>query len=165
MSGSLANHRPDLSSGTMTPPTAVVAEARAWLGTPFRHQGRRKGEGVDCIGLVVGVGAALGLIDLAGRSDEERRRLATYRRTPNGFALRRGCDAVLDRIALRAAGAGDVLLFAGHRLPQHLGIVSDRGGAAGLIHCNAEVGRCVEHRLDESWRARIVQAYRFKGVA
>jgi len=27
---------------------AVVAEARCWLGTPFHHQGRVKGAGVDC---------------------------------------------------------------------------------------------------------------------
>lgn len=33
----------------------VVAEALAWLGTPYRHQGRKKGVGCDCIGLVLGV--------------------------------------------------------------------------------------------------------------
>ncbi len=26
-----------------------------WLGTPYRHQGRRKGVGCDCLGLVLGV--------------------------------------------------------------------------------------------------------------
>ena len=33
----------------------VTAEARDWRGTPYRHQGRRKGGGCDCIGLVLGV--------------------------------------------------------------------------------------------------------------
>lgn len=34
---------------------AVIDEALTWLGTPYRHQGRRKGVGCDCIGLVLGV--------------------------------------------------------------------------------------------------------------
>jgi NlpC/P60 family putative phage cell wall peptidase len=33
----------------------VVEAARAWLGTPYRHQGSRKGVGCDCLGLVRGV--------------------------------------------------------------------------------------------------------------
>lgn len=37
----------------------VVAEALTWLGTPYRHQGRRKGVGCDCIGLVLGVWRAV----------------------------------------------------------------------------------------------------------
>jgi NlpC/P60 family putative phage cell wall peptidase len=35
--------------------TRIVAEALSWLGTPYRHQGMRKGIGCDCIGLVLGV--------------------------------------------------------------------------------------------------------------
>ena len=34
---------------------AVLAEARSWLGTPYRHQASRKGVGCDCLGLVRGV--------------------------------------------------------------------------------------------------------------
>lgn len=33
----------------------VVAAARGWLGTPYRHQASVKGEGADCLGLVRGV--------------------------------------------------------------------------------------------------------------
>src|SRR6185437_17129428 len=33
----------------------IVAEARAWIGTPYRHQGSLKGIGCDCLGLVRGV--------------------------------------------------------------------------------------------------------------
>src|SRR3979409_1723100 len=35
--------------------TAIVAEARAWLGTPYRHQASLRGVGCDCLGLVRGV--------------------------------------------------------------------------------------------------------------
>lgn len=33
----------------------IVAAALSWVGTPYRHQGRRKGVGCDCLGLVLGV--------------------------------------------------------------------------------------------------------------
>ena len=37
----------------------IVAEALSWLGTPYRHQGSRKGVGCDCLGLVLGVWRAV----------------------------------------------------------------------------------------------------------
>jgi len=33
----------------------IVAEARKWLGTPYRHRASVRGAGCDCIGLVRGV--------------------------------------------------------------------------------------------------------------
>ena len=33
----------------------IVAEARAWIGTPYRHQASLAGVGADCLGLVRGV--------------------------------------------------------------------------------------------------------------
>ena len=38
---------------------AVVAEVMGWVGTPYRHQGARKGVGCDCLGLLLGVWRAL----------------------------------------------------------------------------------------------------------
>lgn len=42
---------------------AIVAEARTWLGTPWHHEGRVKGAGVDCAQLLIAVYSAVGLID------------------------------------------------------------------------------------------------------
>lgn len=33
----------------------VVAEARSWIGTPYRHQASLKQKGCDCIGLIIGI--------------------------------------------------------------------------------------------------------------
>ena len=41
----------------------IVAEARKWIGTPFRHQGRIRGRGVDCVGLPLCVMRDLGIAD------------------------------------------------------------------------------------------------------
>ena len=35
--------------------TRIVATARRWLGTPYRHQASCRGVGADCLGLVRGV--------------------------------------------------------------------------------------------------------------
>lgn len=43
---------------------AVVAEARAWLGTPYHHHGAVKGVGVDCAMLPIAVYHACGLMPL-----------------------------------------------------------------------------------------------------
>jgi cell wall-associated NlpC family hydrolase len=41
---------------------AVIAEARSWIGTPYRHMGRHKGAGVDCAMLPALVYEAAGII-------------------------------------------------------------------------------------------------------
>lgn len=46
----------------MTTRAAVVDEARTWLLTPYHHQGRVKGAGVDCAMLLIEVYRACGLI-------------------------------------------------------------------------------------------------------
>ena len=37
----------------------IVAEARSWVGTPYRHQASLKGVGCDCLGLLRGVWRAV----------------------------------------------------------------------------------------------------------
>lgn len=43
-----------MENGPMETPRVLV-EAVSWIGTPYRHQGSRKGIGCDCLGLVRGV--------------------------------------------------------------------------------------------------------------
>ena len=43
----------------MPHPDLVVAEARSWIGTPYRHQASLKGVGCDCLGLLRGVWRAV----------------------------------------------------------------------------------------------------------
>jgi len=38
----------------------IIAEARTWLKTPWRHQGRLKGIACDCVGHIVCVPARVG---------------------------------------------------------------------------------------------------------
>ncbi|HEV2337096.1 MAG TPA: hydrolase [Stellaceae bacterium] len=41
---------------------AVIAEARGWIGTPFHHEARVKGSGVDCLMLLAEVYERAGVV-------------------------------------------------------------------------------------------------------
>ena len=131
----------------------ILAAARACLGTPFLHQGRIPGVALDCAGLVVAVAQSLGAeyVDRTG-----------YSRAPSHGQLQCALDEqpCLERVAAMDRQPGDVLLirFAGD--PQHLAILAGET----IIHSYASVGRVCEHRLSSVWAARIVCAYRFKGL-
>lgn len=130
---------------------AILAAARACIGTPFVHQGRIPGRALDCAGLVVAVAQAIGA---------DYRDVQGYGRTPSGRRLECVLDdqPCLERIAAMDRQPGDVLLirFAGD--PQHLAIFA----GDTLIHSYASVGSVCEHRLASVWASRIVCAYRFR---
>lgn len=131
----------------------VIAAAREWLGVPFRHQGRTR-LGCDCAGFVGSVASSLGLIP-----SEWWEPYDGYPRMPDG-----SIQPILDSLMTRTdePRPGDVLLMRFRRDPQHLGFFTP-----GLLHAlrAGAVRSVVEHRLDDRWRSRIVQAYRLPGVA
>jgi NlpC/P60 family putative phage cell wall peptidase len=130
----------------------VVNAARTWLGTPYHHQGRLKGVGVDCAGLLVGVTRELGLSDFD---------LQGYSMRPNGDSLRRICDEQMTPIARDELVPGDVVLFTVDAHPGHLGILTTPNQ---LIHAYLPRRQVVEHRLDAFWWSRAAGFYRFPGV-
>lgn len=137
----------------------IVAEARSWIGTPYRHQASLKGVGCDCLGLVRGVFRAIW--------GDEPEAVPPY--TPD-WAEATGRDTLfaaatrhlitIDPVARRP---GDVLLFRWRAgLPaKHAAIVVS---TATMVH--AHDGACVaEVALAPWWRRRIAGAFRFPGVS
>ena len=137
---------------------AIVAETRAWIGTPYRHQASLKGVGCDCLGLVRGVWRAV--------IGEEPERAPPY--APDWAEAASGeplADAAarhlvaIDRDAFRA---GDVLLFRWRaNLPaKHAAIVT-----APDLMVHAHDGAAVaEVALARGWRRRLVYTFRFPGM-
>ncbi len=136
---------------------AIIAEARSWLGTPWRHQASVKGVGCDCAGLVRGVGNRLGLMDCR-EGTPGTAEFAGYGRAPEPKRMIRALDRFMDRRG-GVPQSGDVLLMRFDRDPQHLAILTDEGT---IVHALSSAGRVVEHRLSPGWRARIVAAWGYK---
>jgi NlpC/P60 family putative phage cell wall peptidase len=133
----------------------IVALARGWLGTPYRHQASLKGVGCDCLGLVRGVYA-----EAYGRPAEEPPPYsrdwaeATGRETMIEAAARHLC-----RIELQDAQAGDVLIFRMRTgaMAKHAAIKTSEHG---MIHAVEGVPVC-EVYLTPWWRRRIAAVFRF----
>lgn len=131
----------------------VLRAAEGWIGTPYRHQGSRRGIGCDCLGLVRGVWR-----ELYGSEPEPP---APY--APD-WAERCGEERLLDaagRHFLPADGmqAGDLLIFrwrAGYAA-KHAGIFC---GQAHFIHAY-EQAAVIRSPLTPSWRRRIAGVFRF----
>jgi NlpC/P60 family putative phage cell wall peptidase len=133
---------------------SIVAEARRWLGTPYRHQAATLGAGCDCLGLVRGIYTALygtAVADLPAygadwrdlRHADDLLRLAETRLVPAASEIE----------------PGQILLFRLNRLPlaKHCGIATDGGR---FIHAVERLG-VVEIALDANWRRRITQTFDF----
>lgn len=131
----------------------IIDTALGMLDTPFVHQGRVPGVGLDCAGLVICVAARLGI---------EHFDVPAYGRTPHHGLLEQTLDEQpgLVRIGRDDIQPGDILLMRFAREPQHVAIYT----GDGVIHSWSQPGKVCAHGLDATWRARIVHAYRFKEV-
>ena len=129
----------------------IVDTARQYINTPFHHQGRVKGVGIDCVGL---------LICIARDLEIEHYDVQGYARVPSGDTFEKHIlGNGLTEIPEIEVGA--VLLMSFDSDPQHVAVCSTENS---IIHAYYNVRKCVEHDLDESWRAKIKKIYRFKDV-
>ncbi|MEM1146859.1 MAG: NlpC/P60 family protein [Pseudomonadota bacterium] len=137
----------------------VIEAARAWLGTPYRHQASRRGVGADCLGLIRGVWR-----DTIGPEPELMPPYSPdWAEVLARETLLEAARRHLHEIPIGHADQGDVLLFRmglGHPV-KHCAIVSE---ADRIIH--AYWGRAVcETRLVPWWKRRIAAAFAFPGIA
>jgi NlpC/P60 family putative phage cell wall peptidase len=135
---------------------AIIDEARNWLGTPYRHQGRQRTVAVDCVGLVFGVAQAVGFGDRQFWT-RVAHGWCDYDRIPDGHTLQRAFSLFLPEYPQHKAEPGDVLLirFAGY--PRHTAFLTERDT---IIHAYSGCKKCVENRWAHSWRVDTVTAYR-----
>lgn len=145
----------------------IVAEARSWVGTPFLHQARLKGVGVDCVGVILGVGRALDLIT-AEADAQFGPRFAGYSRAPNPRKMRQGVEFYLDPLPIdhRDEGPDGAVGWFEWReeLPMHLAIMATFEGRRTMIHSYESAGRCVENGCDATWRGRVNSWWTFRGA-
>ena len=139
--------------------SAVVEEARRWVGTPYVHQASVRGAGADCLGLVRGVwrhvaGAEpVALPRYTADWDEAQGEERLWTAARRYLAPADGSDWQ----------PGQVLLFRMREaaVAKHLGILSVAGAAPAFIHAYARHG-VVESPLSEAWQRRVVARFTFQ---
>lgn len=139
----------------------VVAEARRWIGTPYRHQASCNGAGADCLGLLRGVWRA----NFGGEPERMPAYSADWsepQREERLWAAARRWMVPKD--AMHAA-VGDVVLFRMREqgVAKHLGITSALGITPKFIHAYSGHG-VVESPFSEPWARRVVARFEFPKV-
>lgn len=145
----------------------VVAIARSWLGTRFRHQGRRKinqhDKGAcDCIGLILGVANELHIKCRSSGQPIMDLDRHDYPLITSDNILSSALDYSFCKSSSLVAKPGDIMLMNVAGNAQHVGICSDyQDSAFGLIHAHLSTQKVVEHRLNLSFKYKIVAIYEF----
>lgn len=121
----------------------LVAEARAWLRTPYHHMGRVKGAGVDCATLLAEVYARAGVLPQV--------EVPFY---PPDWHLHRDSERYLDFVLRHAIETsreprpGDLALWRFGRCFSHGAIVIDW---PLVIHAYAGRGCVLEDAMNAHW--------------
>ena len=87
--------------------SAILDEARAWIGTPYCHQASAKGAGCDCLGLVRGVWRAL----YGAEPQVTPAYSPDWAEREGRETLQEAARAHMIELTVDAARPGDVLLF------------------------------------------------------
>lgn len=136
---------------------AIVAAARSWLGTPYRHQASLRGQGADCLGLVRGVWREI----IGDEPEIPPPYRPDWAEVGGEETLLAAARRWLQEIPTGAVGPGDVLLFrmAPGSPAKHCAILSDVDGPEPrMIH--AYWGRAVvESWMGPWWRSRLAAAF------
>jgi NlpC/P60 family putative phage cell wall peptidase len=150
---------PELLRGPVTA-EQIIDEARTWVGTPYRHQGRQQTVAVDCVGLIFGVCRAVGIGDAEFWADINYR-WRGYSRLPDGRTLRDAFGRWLPEYPPHEARPGDMLLISMRGSPRHTAILTDRNT---IIHAHSEAKGCVESMWAGAWKVDTTGAYRITEV-
>lgn len=131
--------------------TEIIHAGRLLIGTPWHHQARCPGVGIDCIGLLVCVARALSV---------PHQDCVTYTRDPNPEQFLRELSRSLVRLPIDSAvaqGLVGVFWIRHANEPKHAAIFTDRG----MIHTHQSVGKVVEHSIGELWQKRLHSIWSF----
>jgi hypothetical protein len=145
------------SSVTLTR-DSIVAAARGWMGTPFRHQGRND-RGIDCVGLVILTGKDVGAVDV----DFDNKNYP--RRSPHSDDfLQYFRDALIEK-KKQDFKPGDIVVLKEPIFPCHCGIIGERHGELTLIHAYAPYKKVTEGFFyAEGWDNLHVATFSYHGT-
>ena len=141
----------------MTTRADIVAEARRWLGTPFKHQARVCGEGVDCGGIVVMIARVFDF-------DGGYRDPVAYPAQPHTDFMERLLDRYADPVSPVAnRQPGDIVTFAFSDNLHHVALLVERDR---ILHAwnRGNNPKVVETGLTGIFYDAMRRVYKFRGV-
>jgi NlpC/P60 family putative phage cell wall peptidase len=137
----------------------VVARARAWIGTPYRHQASCRGAGTDCLGLLRGLWR-----EMLGAEPEPVPAYSTDWSEPSGAEdLLAAAGRHLAPVEAGEARPGDVVVLRMREggVAKHVGVLAlSPLGHPTLIHAYSGHG-VVESPLTPAWSRRVAGIFRF----
>ena len=137
----------------------IVARARDWIGTPYRHQASCKGAGTDCLGLLRGVWREV----LGAEPEAVPGYTPDWAEPGRSEELLAAAGRHLVAVARREARVGDVVVLRMREggVAKHVGFLARSPlGHLTLIHAYSGHG-VVESALTPAWARRIAGVFRF----
>lgn len=140
--------------------STLAAEAQKLIGCPYHFGGRSKLGGIDCAGVWVMSCQALGLP------------VQDLPCVPEGQDLweqvtalaEADCDLVDTGCNPETWEPGDLILFRGRLMHQHMGVLVS-SSPLEMVHGYQSASKIVQQPLDESWLSRVARVYRHRGLA
>ncbi len=105
----------------MTRREIFLAEALTWEGVPWRKVGTRREEGVNCVGLLIGIARECGFPQNFITVGEA---WSNFQRPPWKGAMLQKAKEYLEIIKVSEAVPGDLLLYRMGHEPQHITILT-----------------------------------------
>lgn len=136
----------------------VIAAARSWIGTPYRHQASCKQVGCDCLGLLRGVWR-----EVVGEEPELPPPYSSDWAEASGEeTLAKAARRYLEEITFGDILPGDVLLFRWrmHLPAKHCAILVSE---ERMVHAH-DGAAVAEIYFASWWRRRLAYAFRFPGL-
>jgi len=130
----------------------IIITVRKYLNTPFRHQGRDPGKGLDCVGILICASKELGITDFDYKN---------YTMRPDTKVMMKYMSQFADRIPIKEAKAGDIYQLHFTDEPTHYAVITSDNT---ILHAYLRAGKCVEHSMNDHWKRRITYAWRLKGI-
>lgn len=128
-----------------------VNEIRTYIDTPFKHQGRLPGIGIDCAGVVICASKKLG---------QDFEDLTNYNLRPTQEdVLSKILESGFYDVEIENIDIGDLLLMSYDNNIQHIAVVSSVNPTY-IIH-SVTNKKVIEHRLTDVWKDKIRRCFRF----
>jgi cell wall-associated NlpC family hydrolase len=137
----------------------VADEAAKWLGVRWRHQGRTRIHGIDCVGLVAVVGKALGFMppDFTGPMN--------YARMPFEYSLVEPFKDCMVEKDLKEYKLGDAVLIKEDVYPCHVGLITNEPGRPHCItHAYLRNRKVVRQVLTAPYISTFTHCFEFIGI-